>query len=234
MNPNFEVIEQEIYEDQNEATPLINTSNNVCMPIYEFRIKHLQLIFFYIKQLALSTSSVLSSLYRIGRLRLASSFDDLNENDNIFSILENDTTNNEINIPSQFNNSICNLANNNDNNNNNNNNFNQSIIVNESESNNQNTINIIVDNKIQQAQLQERINKEYPIKFIVFNSIILFIFNLAMIIAERTQPDSFTFGDVTVISYRTLDGLILFASIINLIYFGLAIFSSNLPIIFLT
>ncbi len=160
-------------------------------------------------------------MYRIGRLRLTSSFDDLNDNDNIFAILENEVTNTESIIAHQANttnNNSINLGNNN---------FNQSIIASELETNNQTANNIIVDNKIQKAQFQERINKEYPIKFVIFNSIILFIFNLAMIIAERSQPDYFTFGDITVLSYRTLDGLILFASIVNLIYFGLAIFSSN-------
>ncbi len=141
--------------------------------------------------MGLSASSAISNIVvRIGRLELASSFDEINYGNNYenFSSAPEEITEIESN----------------------------------NHSNNQ-TNNLIVDNKTQKIQLQENINKEYPIKFVLINSIFLLVFNLIIIIGERTQPNCFSFEDINVISYR----LLLFAFFIHLVHSIITYCSNN-------
>ena len=73
-------------------------------------------------------------------------------------------------------------------------------------------------NKNYNALIRERINKEYSCKYAILHSIFLLFFSATMIVAERMQPDNFSMGDFFVISYRTLDGIILLCSSVNIFY----------------
>lgn len=58
----------------------------------------------------------------------------------------------------------------------------------------------------------------FPIKFTIFNSTCLILLNIAMIVCECIQSDHFSLEDLSVVSYKTLNGFILWTSIIMLIY----------------
>lgn len=77
------------------------------------------------------------------------------------------------------------------------------------------------------ALLKERIVKEFPTKYCVIHSVFVIIFCSSMIASERTQPDNFTWIDFYIISYRTLDGLILVSCLVNIFYAILAILTAR-------
>ena len=80
-------------------------------------------------------------------------------------------------------------------------------------------------NKNYNALIRERLAKEYPGKYAVCHAISVSFFGACMIVAERMQPDNFTWADFFVISYRTLDGIILLSAGVNIFYALLALFT---------
>jgi hypothetical protein len=77
----------------------------------------------------------------------------------------------------------------------------------------------------------ERIKRHFPTKFIVFNMSFSILLNVFMIIGERTQPNSFEANDLEIISYHTLNGFILYASIFNIAFAILGLITSELNLI---
>ena len=75
------------------------------------------------------------------------------------------------------------------------------------------------------AQQRVRIVKDFPTKYCIVHSIFLLFFCVAVIVAERMQPDNFTYMDFYIISYRTLDGLILISCLVNVFYAVLTLFT---------
>jgi hypothetical protein len=78
------------------------------------------------------------------------------------------------------------------------------------------------------TQQRLRLVKEFPTKYCIFHSIFLLLFCSAMIVAERMQPDNFTYMDFYIISYRTLDGLILISCLVNVFYAVLSLFTGKI------
>lgn len=68
------------------------------------------------------------------------------------------------------------------------------------------------------GQLQLRTRNEYPVCYVTFNSIVICIASVSLIVLERLQTDHFTFDDLNIISYRTLDGLVLLISMVNILF----------------
>ena len=77
------------------------------------------------------------------------------------------------------------------------------------------------------TQQRLRLIKEFPTKYCIVHSTFLLLFCLAMIVAERMQPDNFTYIDFYIISYRTLDGLILISCLVNVFYAVLTLFTGK-------
>lgn len=78
------------------------------------------------------------------------------------------------------------------------------------------------------GQLQLRTRNEYPVCYVTFNSIVICIASVSLIVLERLQTDHFTFDDLNIISYRTLDGLVLLISMVNILFAILGLLTGNL------
>ena len=76
------------------------------------------------------------------------------------------------------------------------------------------------DNRVKNHKdiFNAKIKKEYPNKYVIINSLILITFCTCIIVGERMQPDRFTIGDITIVSYRTLDGLVLVSASLNILF----------------
>jgi hypothetical protein len=81
------------------------------------------------------------------------------------------------------------------------------------------------------AQLRARLIKDFPNKYFILHSLFVGLVCASMIVAERMQPDNFTWVDFYIISYRTLDGLILVSCLVNVFYAVLALFTGNIFIV---
>lgn len=65
---------------------------------------------------------------------------------------------------------------------------------------------------------QLRLVNQYPLKYIIIHSIMSIMLSSGMIVCERLQDNHFTANDFTVLSYRTLNGFVLWASATNIVY----------------
>ena len=77
------------------------------------------------------------------------------------------------------------------------------------------------------SRFERSLRRQYPTMFIIFHSIISISLSAAMIVCERLQPNKFTFDDLEVFSYKTLNGFILWAASTNIMYSLLAIFTGR-------
>jgi hypothetical protein len=75
-----------------------------------------------------------------------------------------------------------------------------------------------VDNQLQLDQIKITKICNFPLKFVFINSIFLNLMSITMILCERLQRNHFSFEDISIISYKTLNGLILWTSSIMFIY----------------
>jgi hypothetical protein len=76
-------------------------------------------------------------------------------------------------------------------------------------------------------ELREKLRNEYPVRYVLLNSILTAIISVFMIGCERTQTNRFEFNDILIISYRSLNGLVLLGSALSLFYSFLAILTGN-------
>ena len=74
------------------------------------------------------------------------------------------------------------------------------------------------DNQPQLEQIKITKICNFPFKFVFINSIFLNLMSIAMILCERFQRNHFSFEDISIISYKTLNGFILWTSSIMFIY----------------
>lgn len=68
------------------------------------------------------------------------------------------------------------------------------------------------------ALIRQKIRQEYPLKYVLFTIVSLVGLNVLSICLERAQNNRFDFNDLTLISYRSLDGLVLAAAAINILF----------------
>ncbi len=80
----------------------------------------------------------------------------------------------------------------------------------------QNDTQNITSNEYFALQRRNKLISEFPIKYVIFQTIFAFILNVSIIVCEHLQTDHFTLDDLDLISYRTLDIIVLLAAIINI------------------
>jgi hypothetical protein len=85
-----------------------------------------------------------------------------------------------------------------------------------------------VDNQPQLDQIKITKICNFPLKFVFINSIFLNLMSIAMILCERLQRNHFSFEDISIISYKTLNGFILWTSSIMFIYSISSILTSKI------
>lgn len=68
------------------------------------------------------------------------------------------------------------------------------------------------------ALIRQKIRREYPLKYVLFTIVSLVGLNMLSICLERAQNNRFDFNDLTLISFRSLDGLVLAAAAINILF----------------
>jgi hypothetical protein len=88
-----------------------------------------------------------------------------------------------------------------------------------------NTNNTSSDSKFYRRELEERLQATLPVCFILSCSLLVILLSAALIFFERSQSDRFQLDDLRVLSYRTLNGLCLLASSVNMLYSLAAIVS---------
>ena len=74
---------------------------------------------------------------------------------------------------------------------------------------------------------QMRLVSQYPLKYVIIHSLFSVLLSSGMIVCERLQDNHFTLNDVTVLSYRTLNGFILWAAATNILYSIMALVTSK-------
>ena len=77
-------------------------------------------------------------------------------------------------------------------------------------------------------QRQLKVGQQYPLKYVISSSTLLIILNTLTVIFEIMHTDRFRIEDLDIISYRTLDLLVLAISIVNIILTILTIVTSKL------
>ena len=83
------------------------------------------------------------------------------------------------------------------------------------------------DNQSQPEHTTIKKIRNFPIKFILINSILLNLMSILMILCERLQGNHFSFEDISIISYKTLNGFILWSSSIMFTYSIFSILTSK-------
>ncbi len=82
------------------------------------------------------------------------------------------------------------------------------------------------------ALIRQKIKREYPFKFAIFTIVSVVSLNVMTICLERSQTNNFDFhNDFTVISYRSLDGVVLAAACINIIFCLLNLISGKFKVV---
>ena len=74
-------------------------------------------------------------------------------------------------------------------------------------------------------QSQLEVSQQYPLKYVISSSSLLILLNSLTVIFEMMHDDRFRIEDLVIISYRTLDLLVLGISMVNIILTMLTIFA---------
>ena len=81
-------------------------------------------------------------------------------------------------------------------------------------------------------QIRNKLRSEFPTKYVIFQTLFVIGLNASIIICERFQTDHFTLDDLNLVSYRTLDGIVILASITNITIAIVNFLTSKLLLLF--
>ena len=83
------------------------------------------------------------------------------------------------------------------------------------------------------AQFNQRIQAEYPTRYVITHGMIVFVMSALIIGGEMSSKQHFTTADMFVLSYESLDGLVLLGSAVNACYAIAALVSTQFKNYFL-